>query len=415
LSVVPDSANPGPTAAPDWAPLLRRAQIADAEAIPVQPTKRPPAYCDQVTAWRVERTDDRGGPFVVHAGAAGGRPTWFALVPAVPPPDPPSRNPAFVAIDLIALLILIASIFLAWRNAKLGRVDRRSAFLCALVMLTLYALIEAFSVRIHEGGGLLQLLDLLRDRAGGHILLHALSVWVGYLAIEPYVRRIWPRMLVGIVRLFSGRLRDPLVGREVLIGMTAGIGVVALGWLIEFLCRRAGLGHAFPPPTLNVYPLANPGAFVISTLYAIAVPVLSTINMVTALLVFRLLSGRNWAATALGAALFAFYISGDASGSPVAPLAIAAGSLVYGVVMVLVFTRVGLLAAYAMQAALIFFGSAPVTTDLTVWYAPYAIASYVALLGVAGWAFWLALGGQPLMTDILAPEKGERRVAGQNA
>lgn len=36
-------------------------------------------------------------------------------------------------------------------------------------------------------------------------------MWVTYMAIEPYVRRVWPRMLVGLVRLLSGRLRDPAV------------------------------------------------------------------------------------------------------------------------------------------------------------------------------------------------------------
>jgi hypothetical protein len=46
--------------------------------------------------------------------------------------------------------------------------------------------------------------------------------WVYYLAVEPYGRRFWPDALLGWTRLWSGRLRDPRVGRELLIGMTFG-------------------------------------------------------------------------------------------------------------------------------------------------------------------------------------------------
>ena len=51
----------------------------------------------------------------------------------------------------------------------------------------------------------------------------AVSVVV-VLAVEPFLRRRWPRTIAGWNRLFAGRVRDPLVGRDVLFGLTAGVG-----------------------------------------------------------------------------------------------------------------------------------------------------------------------------------------------
>ena len=52
-------------------------------------------------------------------------------------------------------------------------------------------------------------------------------MYVVYLALEPFVRRLWPSMLVGWTRALSGRLRDPLIGRDCLVGVALG-GTAAL-------------------------------------------------------------------------------------------------------------------------------------------------------------------------------------------
>ena len=46
----------------------------------------------------------------------------------------------------------------------------------------------------------------------------AFRVWLYYVALEPFVRRLWPDVLISWSRLLSGRLQDPLVGRDLLIG-----------------------------------------------------------------------------------------------------------------------------------------------------------------------------------------------------
>ena len=71
--------------------------------------------------------------------------------------------------------------------------------------------------------------------------MHALTIFVAYVAIEPYARRLWPRLLVGTMRLVSGRVGDPLVGREMLVGSTVGILLVAVTGTVVTIAWRMWL------------------------------------------------------------------------------------------------------------------------------------------------------------------------------
>ena len=53
-------------------------------------------------------------------------------------------------------------------------------------------------------------------------LLLAAFVWLIYMALEPYVRRRWPQTLIASSTILSGRLRDSVVGRDVLVGAAVG-------------------------------------------------------------------------------------------------------------------------------------------------------------------------------------------------
>ena len=50
----------------------------------------------------------------------------------------------------------------------------------------------------------------------GLALFVAGALYLLYLGLEPFVRRSWPTMLVGWSRLLAGRIRDPLIGRDIL-------------------------------------------------------------------------------------------------------------------------------------------------------------------------------------------------------
>lgn len=65
-------------------------------------------------------------------------------------------------------------------------------------------------------------------------LISGALVWLAYLALEPYVRRHWPRGLIAWTRLLDGGWRDALVGRDLLAGVLVGLVMAATfqlsGW-----------------------------------------------------------------------------------------------------------------------------------------------------------------------------------------
>ena len=67
-------------------------------------------------------------------------------------------------------------------------------------------------------------------------------LWTVYLALEPFVRRHWPQVLVSWTNVLSGRFSDPVVGRDVLFGVGLGVWFAlilkASGCLRSMMVRR---------------------------------------------------------------------------------------------------------------------------------------------------------------------------------
>ncbi len=75
-------------------------------------------------------------------------------------------------------------------------------------------------------------------------------------------------------------------------------------------------------------------------------------------------------------------------------------SLIMGVVIVIIYTRVGLLAVFAgmLVSNLV---RVPVSIDLETWYGGFSIVNFGLVIGITVWAGWVALAGQPLFKDML--------------
>jgi len=69
-----------------------------------------------------------------------------------------------------------------------------------------------------------------------------------YVAVEPFVRRRWPQTLITWTRILSGEFRDPLVGRDILVGSTIAIAMT----LFETAAYRVDSGfRTAVPDALN--------------------------------------------------------------------------------------------------------------------------------------------------------------------
>jgi serine/threonine-protein kinase len=140
----------------------------------------------------------------------------------------------------IVLGIPLAAVGLSVRNVKLGRTDTRGAARLAAVAGGATLAAALLGSHFAADPAWLQTSFLLASWAA----FAAVLSWVLYAALEPYVRRQWPQMLISSSRLLDGRWRDPLVGRDVLIG---GVLALALG-AVQELQASIRLWRGGPPP-----------------------------------------------------------------------------------------------------------------------------------------------------------------------
>ena len=149
---------------------------------------------------------------------------------------------AEVAIWAVFVSIFAGAGVLARYNLRLGRGDRRGAKRLAIMVVCLSVL--SGMLRAHHVPIAIAELEWLLFTAGMALLWGGFA-WLIYISLEPHLRRVWPRTLVSWTRLLSGQLRDPLVGRDVLIGMFVGVTVMS-----TLIVRFRLSGRAAPSDTL---------------------------------------------------------------------------------------------------------------------------------------------------------------------
>lgn len=346
---------------------------------------------------------------VIQAGASRGRLVDFKIVhdwgTSTAALDSLSADPSatldWTQFLMFSLLPLAASVYFGARNLKLGRGDRRGATRIAVFVFVMNILEAAFTTRLAEDGVLAAGWDWVAGRAFGHSLMHSVSMWFAYIALEPYVRRLWPRILVSWARLVSGRVRDPLVGRDLLIGAVSGTSFVALGTLVEFAAQRLGIARV--PTSVTGGMLESVTSIPITGLslaYAGSVCVLQVLETLVLVLVLRLLLRRTWLAVLISALLLA---TTTALGS--APTTGWLIAIMNGVIflpgMILVLMRFGLLSGVASVFAGLVMGAAVASLDLSSWYADRALVSIAVLVAILVYGAATALGGKPIFGDPL--------------
>jgi hypothetical protein len=222
---------------PDWTLLFAEAQLDPAQFRRVTPEWVPPFFSDTRAAWEGVFPDRPEIPIRLEAAGYQGRPAWFEIMAPWTRPErmqsyrytSGQRAAAVIGITLL-IVFVVASAWLARRNLARGRGDRAGAW-----RLAVYAIgvsLATWALWAHHVADLAGEVTLI-VRAGGQVLLVALYIWVLYLALEPYVRRRSPHLLISWTRLLGGRWRDAAVGRDVLVGTAAGASmavVMAVTW-----------------------------------------------------------------------------------------------------------------------------------------------------------------------------------------
>ncbi|MHC4787538.1 MAG: serine/threonine-protein kinase, partial [Planctomycetota bacterium] len=193
VDVIPDT-EAEPLGETDWGAALALLGVAGSDAEPTEPVRKPRRPVDEFRAWKV----DLAPGAVVQAGAVGGRIVSFQVIePLAERTPPPQDSAAFVITTILSIVAKVVMIILAVQNVRMRRSDLAAAVRLALVMAALEFVIELLSIRFAERPLLNHIETFFQQRTAGHIAMHALTIFVAYVAIEPYARRLWPRLLVG--------------------------------------------------------------------------------------------------------------------------------------------------------------------------------------------------------------------------
>jgi hypothetical protein len=220
--------------------------------------------------------------------------------------------------------------------------------------------------------------------AAGASLLQGALLWITYLAVEPYIRKLSPDSLIGWTRLLNGRWRDPHVARDLLTGISAGLGMT-LFYAIHNLIPPL-FGRPEPMPLLPRDVNALLGArFVMSLILAqFGGALLQGMLCVCGLVVLMIPLKRKWAAHIVGSLLFVWAVveSMFSPGTPVLDFVIGMGiiSIFIGVIL-----HAGVLATIAALTTHFMLLRAPLTTDLSSWRATAGL-TYLVILAAAGLA-----------------------------
>jgi serine/threonine-protein kinase len=218
------------------------------------------------------------------------------------------------------------------------------------------------------------------------------------VALEPYTRRRWPQALISWKRLLSGQFRDPLVGRDVLIGTAAGAVSVLLFVLILQTPGWLGRPPLDPQPFLKGATLAGFSDVAFRLFVNQFSSVLYAMVFLFMLVLLRLLLRSNLLAVTAWCLLV---------GSPLASEHVAivwAGGLVRALVYYLVLTRGGLLALAVALYVEFNMHESPLTLDPSVWYSTRSIPVFLVVIGLAAYGFHTSLAGKSPLGRILVDD-----------
>lgn len=387
----------------DWSPAFSAAELDQAKFKETAPKWTPSVNSDFRMAWEGVMPDHPEISLRVEAASFQGKMVFFQLIYPWTKPDVEAANYLttrdWVGIFIFAGLLiglLLAAIVLAWKNVKSGSGDRKGAFKVLLVVLVLTFCYWLLSV--NHVPSFFPELDRFSHALRLGLYIGAIT-WLMYLALEPIVRRNLPELIVSWNRLLAGDWRDPLVGRDVLIGALFGIAHITLIHVGKLAERFFNNDFAILPFDVNEslsglrYSLAQ---IMGSSSYGIVQGFVLICLLGILFLIFR---RRLYAAIAIFVIITAIEILFYTHSLVYLPV-----TLTIAVMWTLLISRFGLVATVVHG---IVFGWLPATLftlNFSAWYASSMLLVVFLILLLLGYGFKVSLANRPLFGNRLANE-----------
>ncbi|MGB5660125.1 MAG: serine/threonine-protein kinase [Thermoanaerobaculia bacterium] len=385
---------------PEWIALFEAAGLDMAAFEGVEPEWTPPVFAGSRRAWTGVYPEAEDIAIRIEAAGLADRIVWFRIIepwtePIVPGADSVLR---FYGVPLgflvwFMIVILVGSV-LAWRNLRLGRGDRRGAFRLALLfgaarMSWLLAADHMLS------GNEIRVITSHFAYAAYRFCL----VWIFYIALEPYARRLWPHMLTSWMRLLDGRLRDPLVGRDVLVGTVMGAAMHLLGAAVVWTALLLDIEQPLLLLDLWTVVALRGGRHLLGAVGGLfTVSIWNLFMVVMMFLLLKLLLRKTWVAVVVESLMMGGLLFFAGPGDPRLLTVWAVGTLVLFWFILIRFGLVSMLVGFTVQLLL---GVMPLTFDLSAWYSGSTWITVLVIAALTAWGFYVSLAGLPVFKDEL--------------
>jgi serine/threonine protein kinase len=384
--------------------LFRLAGLDIDKFQPIASEWTPPSAYDERQAWAGVFPALPQIPIRIEAAAFHGKPIYFEVVspwtkPLSQPWEPTSRQKAgtWILLVLFFVIVLVAAL-LALSNLRNGRGDRKGALRLGLFFFVVRMVFWVMST--HHVATTSEFFLLLTGLQSALFWSSFLALL--YLALEPYLRRRWPQRIISWSRLVAGDFRDPMIGRDVLIGAVLGGLCVSLSLAsgaLTALTGRNNMPHVIDGFETSLFGI---GAFSQLLIGQVSASLVQALMIVFLLLLLSLLLRRDWLGIATGTIILASIVVTPVIGREPLPTVI----MILGVVLILVFgaLRFGPIALFACLTVFHLWVFFPITSDFSAWYATAFMVDVVFLFLLAIYGYYISLGGQPMFSGKLLRE-----------
>ncbi len=380
----------------DWNVLFDASGLDPQRFREVAPTWVPPEASDARAEWVGTAPQLPDVELRVAAAAYGGRPVYFEVFGPwsrpermVPQTPRATRRIAEITIGAVITVSVLMAIYLTRRNRRLGRGDLRGAKRLAAFIIAI-SMLEWLATAHHVPNLRLESQALLTAFATS--LLFAALAGVLYIAIEPYVRRHMPELMIGWARVLEGRLRDPRVGRDVLAGAMLGCASALLLHASNALPTWVPiLGQTTVPPIAGMIEGGGPALGALMELVSRSLA--TALTMLVVLFLFRILLRREWLSLAALMLLLSLINLGGENVLLETPFAV-----LQGVIAAWALGRVGLLAGAVMWFYRIVFATVPLPIDSATPYTIWTVVVIGLTVALAAYAMHISVGSRRLFS-----------------
>jgi serine/threonine-protein kinase len=379
----------GPWPAPDWSALFSAAGLDPARFTPSEPEWTPPVMADARSSWTGAYPEAPDIRVRIEAASFHGKPVNFTQILPDVEPFPEGRSAGDLVYLVIELIIVVGSFPFARYNLRLGRGDTRAA-----TRLALFGFTMGFAAWLIGGAH-------VAGEGEADLFFRALMRWmfegvllgVMYLSFEPFVRRKWPQTIISWSRILTGGLRDPLVGRDIVLGAAIGVllGLIQVVGTLSY--------HSLHIPAVRtsaaLVTLTSPRFAAGEFLFLAVDALFRSLGILFLIFLFRTLLRKQW----LAAGVVTVALAGILAANAKYPLIEWPLNILFFGVMVFALMRFGLLVLSVAMFVVLLFVSFPIGAAVSVWYFGTGAFVLMVILAMSLYGVRMALAGQPLFKD----------------